>query len=67
MLDSPKAGERQVTALVEIAETVVGTPTPTTFEDVSEGVETFFCGEPKADDEPCEREVDDPDDICWQH
>ena len=81
VLDSPKAGRSQVTALVE-TET-----TPTTFAgngDDSEGIElyaagsdepvqtipeksTFFCGEPKSDDTPCEREVNGPDDTCWQH
>ena len=84
VLDSPKAGKRQVTALVEVAEAAVETTAPATFEDDSEGVDlyqagsdepvdsippktTFFCGAEKSDGEPCEREVDDPDDTCWQH
>lgn len=51
---------------------------PATFEDDSKGVSigfdpeasekaTFFCGATKADDTPCEREVDAPDETCWQH
>jgi len=27
----------------------------------------FFCNAEKADGEPCEREVDHPEDTCWQH
>lgn len=81
VLDSPKAGRSQVTALVE-TET-----TPTTFAgngDDSEGIElyaagsdepvqtvpekaTFFCGAEKDDGGQCGREVDNPEDTCWQH
>ena len=73
VLDSPKAGRSQVTALVEVAEAAVETTAPATFEDDSEGVTetppktTFFCGAEKGDGDPCEREVDQPDDTCWQH
>ena len=69
VLDSPKGGERQITALVEVPETVVETTAPATFEDDSEGVEktTFFCNEEKSNGEPCTREVDGPNEACWQH
>jgi hypothetical protein len=87
VLDSPKAGRNQITALVEVGEEVP----PATFEDESEGVtdeelaaaykgaaerdraaefppkSTFFCGAEKGDGDPCEREVDEPDETCWQH
>ncbi|UBF22638.1 hypothetical protein HRTV-25_gp57 [Halorubrum tailed virus 25] len=70
VLDSPRAGARQVTALVELAEEQK-TPAPSTFQGVSEGVaaskQTWFCGEEKSDGKPCTREVDEPDDTCWQH
>jgi hypothetical protein len=28
---------------------------------------TFRCGVEKSDGEPCGREVDSPDAVCWQH
>lgn len=28
---------------------------------------TFFCGAEKSDGDPCGREVDEPDETCWQH
>lgn len=28
---------------------------------------TFFCGAEKADKEPCEREVNEAGERCWQH
>ena len=64
VLDSPRTGQTQITALVEIAEedAPTGETSPEAVED-----ETFYCGEPKSNDEPCEREVDQPDDTCWQH
>lgn len=87
VLDSPKAGRNQITALVEVGEEVP----PATFEDESERVtdeelaaaykgaaerdrtaefsqkSTFFCGAEKGDGGDCEREVDEPDETCWQH
>lgn len=68
VLDSPKAGKRQITAIVEMD----SEPPVSTFTDDSQGVDTpkkatFFCNEEKADGEPCEREVDQPNDTCWQH
>lgn len=37
-------------------------------EDAEESEdETFTCGVEKGDGEPCGREVDSPDDTCWQH
>lgn len=68
VLDSPKGGKRQITALVEVAEEPSAS-TPSTFQGTSEGVDkaTFFCNSEKSNGEPCTREVDSPDETCWQH
>lgn len=83
VLDSPRAGVRQITALVEVAEKSTASA-PATFQGDSEGVDkerlaegyrkagerskqTWFCNEEKSNGEPCTREVDAPDDTCWQH
>lgn len=36
-------------------------------EDETPRKARFFCNEEKADGDPCEREVEHPDDTCWQH
>ncbi|WP_229112795.1 hypothetical protein [Halapricum desulfuricans] len=71
VLDSPKAGRTTITALVELPEE----DPPATFgagsdEPVDEVPKkaTFFCGAEKANGSGlCEREVENPDDTCWQH
>lgn len=81
VLDAPRGGRSRVTVLVErVSEEPTATATP---GHDPEGVDLYesgnpepvdttektawFCGEPKSDDEPCEREVDGPDETCWQH
>jgi hypothetical protein len=83
VLDSPRAGARQITVLVELdSEPTVfhspGDPEGITEDELAEAYRdleheptppkaTFFCGAEKSDGEPCGREVDEPDDTCWQH
>lgn len=67
VLEAPRSGRSSVTALVEVPDKTAPTTTPA--GDDPEGVskQTWFCNEPKADDKPCQREVDERGEKCWQH
>ena len=57
------ASKRRLTALVKEPQTV-------TFEKAagqSLPKSTYFCNADKDSGGQCEREVNDPDDTCWQH
>lgn len=67
LLEAPKAGRNQITALVAVPETELAAKAPTTFSDDSEGVasdEKPTCAGKSGE---CSRTVDEDGDRCWQH